>query len=691
MKRTLTYALGAVLTGAVMTPALAQENFPDAQENHWAYEALLNMKKAGLLVGYPDGLFRGNRPASRYELAVAIHATYQHLKGLADGLAGQIKALEDKIGTGSGGGDTSGLATKAELQAVRDALAQAQAAINGMRSWGDDIANLKRMASTFEKELASLGVDVEAMKKGLNDLANRVTALEKRKLPVDISGTFNLLGIGGYSEDRRFGISKDGRPTGVSKEDGDPAGIAKDLNIWHQGYLTFTTTNEDGPKGKATVAMGNVLAQGYSIDGFPREGFHPSIPLAGVPYGDNNETDIYFQEFEASFKTSALGQDLSVRAGRIGKKTGGYFFQRPDFTPDYKDEYFDNGMWYFDGVDFGLNFGNVGVDIFGGRQSTRYTSDGTEPWGMWAGNYGHPFEPGGDTGNNPSRPRGLSSLNGIMVDQHLGVVLNIPLMEKGKINLQYLMLDSNSSSTLSGSPFVAADRTTVFGGEVWFPIGGNIKLNAGYSQTNMSQGSDTVVDEDNAAWWAGASYEAGEKWGIMGGYRHIDPQFYAPGSWGRIGFWYNPTDVQGFHVGGWFNLTDKTKIMAHGEFLTGADVSLGGSRGLSEDDSVDSLRIKVEHKINDSWSAYVGGEWVRWDIADRNDSEFEGGKPRENWYDLGFKYMFNENSWWSLVWQVSDYDAKGVFGFNPFAFDSGQDRATGGKITTQLSVRFKSG
>jgi hypothetical protein len=171
MNKTLKYALGAVLSVGIVTPVLAQDNFPDVPENHWAYEALARMKKEGLLVGYPDGLFRGNRPASRYELAVAIHATYAHLKGITDSLQNQINELK-----GMGGG-----ATKAEVDELRKALEALQNDVNNMKGWGDDIAALKRMAATFEKELAALGVDVEAMKKDLADLAARVGKLERDK------------------------------------------------------------------------------------------------------------------------------------------------------------------------------------------------------------------------------------------------------------------------------------------------------------------------------------------------------------------------------------------------------------------------------------------------------------------------------------------------------------------------------
>src|SRR5690349_622331 len=96
MNKTFKLALGVVFTLGVVAGASAQDNFPDVQENHWAYDALATMKKNGLLVGYPDGLFRGSRPATRYEMAVAIHATYMHLKNITDSLQSQIDELKGR-------------------------------------------------------------------------------------------------------------------------------------------------------------------------------------------------------------------------------------------------------------------------------------------------------------------------------------------------------------------------------------------------------------------------------------------------------------------------------------------------------------------------------------------------------------------------------------------------------------------
>ena len=59
MKRTLKYALSAVLTAAIVLPAVAQDNFPDVPDNHWAFEALQRLKKDGLPAGVTIPSFCG--------------------------------------------------------------------------------------------------------------------------------------------------------------------------------------------------------------------------------------------------------------------------------------------------------------------------------------------------------------------------------------------------------------------------------------------------------------------------------------------------------------------------------------------------------------------------------------------------------------------------------------------------------
>ena len=47
--------------------------FPDVPANHWAYEYVTALHKAGILEGYPDGTFSGDRMMTRYEFAAIVY------------------------------------------------------------------------------------------------------------------------------------------------------------------------------------------------------------------------------------------------------------------------------------------------------------------------------------------------------------------------------------------------------------------------------------------------------------------------------------------------------------------------------------------------------------------------------------------------------------------------------------------
>jgi len=359
MNRTILCAFATVLSVAIVTPAFAQsDNFPDVPDNHWAYDALKNMKAAGVLVGYPDGLFRGSRPASRYELAVAINAAYTRLKAITDGLDGQIKAISDKL---------NGLASASDLQNLRDALAALQNDVNAMKGWGEDIANLKRLADTFQKELQSLGVDVEAMKKDLGDLANRVTTLERRKPAVSISGDLNVWMGAGNSRDNDFGLNMNGRINGASLPNNPaastPVGLDRDLVFLHEGAFTFAGTNDTGPKWSGTVVVGNMLGGQNPGDGFGNQSQGGGL---GFGYAQGQE-DVYVQNFSVIFNTSIGGLSFNSDVGRVGYKISPYIYQRLDWTsPYFENDRWDNGKYYFDGGIIGFNIGGAKLDVFAG-------------------------------------------------------------------------------------------------------------------------------------------------------------------------------------------------------------------------------------------------------------------------------------------------------------------------------------
>ena len=73
MKKTLVSALTtALVVGAASTTFAASNPFADVPADHWAYDAVTQLAADGVIEGYPDGSFRGDRNITRYEMAQMI-------------------------------------------------------------------------------------------------------------------------------------------------------------------------------------------------------------------------------------------------------------------------------------------------------------------------------------------------------------------------------------------------------------------------------------------------------------------------------------------------------------------------------------------------------------------------------------------------------------------------------------------
>ena len=57
---------------SMFNPNMAKD-FPDVPENHWAYEAISRLAGNGIIEGYPDGEYHGERTMTRYEMATIIY------------------------------------------------------------------------------------------------------------------------------------------------------------------------------------------------------------------------------------------------------------------------------------------------------------------------------------------------------------------------------------------------------------------------------------------------------------------------------------------------------------------------------------------------------------------------------------------------------------------------------------------
>lgn len=70
----------------------------DVQPTDWALQALRSLvERYGIISGYPDGTFRGDRPLTRYEFAVSLNTVLNYIQGQVD--ANLMDALSQEDAT----------------------------------------------------------------------------------------------------------------------------------------------------------------------------------------------------------------------------------------------------------------------------------------------------------------------------------------------------------------------------------------------------------------------------------------------------------------------------------------------------------------------------------------------------------------------------------------------------------------
>ena len=116
MKKILALAAVAALTAGVS--AYAANPFSDVTPDDWAYQAVSDLSVQGVVEGYPDGTFKGERNMTRYELAQII---------------ARLMAKEDQL--------------NAEQQATLDKLAG---------EYADELANLGVRVANLEKKVGNI-------------------------------------------------------------------------------------------------------------------------------------------------------------------------------------------------------------------------------------------------------------------------------------------------------------------------------------------------------------------------------------------------------------------------------------------------------------------------------------------------------------------------------------------------------
>ena len=649
MNRTLKFALGAVLGLGLVMPAAAQ-NFPDIPDNHWAYEAFANLK-GKIIFGYPDGLVRPARPMSRAEFAVAINQLYQmmmakdnQLQAAIDALANRVTALE-----GRGPAATTG-PSRQEFDALKRQVDEMQTRLNAMQSWGQDIANLKRLAAEFERELAAMGVDMDAMKRGMADLEARVKKLEAGGggLPFNVHGEGNFVVLAGHSTDGRFGFTKTGRITGIGQGGSDLSGVntgmTGDLDMFHEFNVTMDGKAGENVSWIASLNMGNMLGwfDFFNFGDTNSQG-------AGFPFDDHENSVLYLDQMNARFDTSIAGQGFTATVGRFRHEGGAFFLSRPDYTEFFDNDRWDNGEFVMDGARLNFGFGSVDLTAFAARNSDRTSI--------------------GEDGPNINLMMHDLGDNEYIVDAMLGFELGAKLGDNGMVKGVYYLQDSWDVDS-------GINRMTTYGGELNWKAG-SVDIYGVYAQTDFGYNTNVMLNSDNAAWAGWLAYN-GSNWGADGGYARVEGNFGAFGSWGRLGHFFNPSNIEGFAGSVWFKPSANMKLSGGAAFFDGADSSTGlFGLPIGTDDQVQSYYIGLDYMLSSAWDLSLGYENVKWDYN-------VGLDPSQRWYTVGLSHDLSDSASVKIKYLVSDVDFKGVGGLDPF----GDTRYKGGIFSTQLSFKF---
>ncbi len=158
--------LAGLLTVLSMGFGLAQ--FSDVPAGHWAKEAVEGLAAKGILVGFPDGTFRGNETLTRYQAALIIYRLLQQIEEelKAKGESPTMEAMSSE--------DIEALKNAVqELAAELAALGVRVSALEDSAATKEDIARLEAMIEELKAQPApEPGMDQAA----LQDLADRVEA-----------------------------------------------------------------------------------------------------------------------------------------------------------------------------------------------------------------------------------------------------------------------------------------------------------------------------------------------------------------------------------------------------------------------------------------------------------------------------------------------------------------------------------
>jgi len=657
MKRLMAGIVGIVLITAV---ASAQAPFADVPQDHWAYDSVNTLAERGLVNGYPDGMYGGKRAMTRYEFAVVI--------------ARMIPTLEEYIRTEMRTAtpptttpevkttpptDTSNLVTKGDLAAVR------------------------KLVDEFRPEISMLRVDVDGLKKDLAALEGRVSVLEDEVNRVKITGDVSIIARAtkldrDSRENEVSPVDIDGRGFNPTSSMIDPAEIYYDMDLNIKGRVSEHAT------ANATLTIGNYLA----ANSHPYRDDWAGYPYGGAGRGSHAaEVGVYKAYIATPLPLGPLGM-AKVEVGKTGVQFTPYTLKLVDYDTYTNIAKTDNGDIVMTGIKGSMKLGPFGVMAYAGTHATPIGASGypvyfttnftPRPWNMLYSQSMALF---------PHIEPALQE-----VDQSAGVHLTtkLPL----NINLGLTMVEAGIQPYWN-SEYMGKEikRGEVYGANMSMPLFGKLGLAAEFASSRMTDDDEmfstpVAPRKLNNAYDGKLTFDAG-KLALCAGYKQIDPFFGAPGSWGKIGSWKNPTNIRGFTGAVNYGIGNRLKLNGsyseydsvirgydsydyEGDIVASSDSSCNYLE-TSRDTGITHYTAGLTFGLTKATSLDLGLETVEYERKGYD------SKPKENYYTVGLGSQMGKNSSVRVLYQIVDY--KDHF------FTDGYD-AKGNLAVAQFQVKF---
>ena len=289
MKKMLAVVAAASLAAAA-APAFAANPFSDVPMNHWAYDAVEQLSAKGILEGYPNGTFKGNRAMTRYEIATMV-ARMMAAGGLS----------------------------------------------------GEDLEKLKALVVEFQPELEALGVKVDGFD-------SRLSALEKGVGGWKISGEMQFDFVSGDNDLtlNKHGFEFDSARLFLHKDLAD--GLSFDAEYGDGVFDRFWLTAEDflGWEG-LTLKAGQFDIDWEDDDGLYYGEHEDSGLFMGVPYRGFGLSKTFGLAEVSGFAASNVGDDgVSIYDANASNE---YYGARLKLNFNEKLWLSVNGLWTNDDTD----------------------------------------------------------------------------------------------------------------------------------------------------------------------------------------------------------------------------------------------------------------------------------------------------------------------------------------------------